>query len=207
MATVRILTSLALFSMSALAAGTACAQSAERKARLAEQGEILAQPCMACHGTRGASTQQPIPTIGGQIENYLVFSMKEFREGTRPSTVMTRIAKAYSTKEIEALALYFSRQPFVRQIQETDPEKVARGEAVHRRKCDRCHIHDGWDTTEHESPLLAGQKLEYMRHNMEEILAGRRTVEIKMNSALMQLTPEDIDAALHFYAAQHGDAH
>jgi cytochrome c553 len=203
----RLLAATASLAMALLACDRASAESSEKRARLAEQGEALAQPCMTCHGTRGASTQQAVPTIGGQIENYLVFSLKEFRDDARPSTVMARIAKAYSSREIEALAIYFSRQPFARPLQETDPEKVVRGQEIHKRKCDRCHVHDGWDTTETESPLLAGQKLEYLRHNMDEILAGRRAVELKMDSALRQITPEEIDATLHFYAAQHGDLH
>lgn len=188
-------------------AGPACAQKGDKRARAVEAGEALAQSCMACHGTRGASTQQAVPTIGGQIDTYLALSMKAYRDGARPSTIMERIAKAYTTREIEALAAYFSTQPFVRPPQETDPDKVVRGQAIHRRKCDRCHLHDGRDTSEADSPLLAGQKLEYLRRNMDEILAGKRAIEIKMNSALLEITPEEIDATLHFYAAQHGELH
>lgn len=181
----------------------AAAQS--RRERALETGEILAQSCMACHGTRGTSTQQAIPTIGGQTETYLGASMKAYRDGSRPSTIMERIAKAYSTKELKAMAAYFASQPFGRPEQATDPDKVARGEAIHMRKCNRCHLHRGRDTNEAESPLLAGQKLEYLRRNMDEILAGRRAIEIKMDAALREITREEIDATLHFYAAQHGD--
>lgn len=191
--------------LAATAALPACAQGSDKKARAAEYGEMLAQPCMACHGTRGASTQQAIPTIGGQVDAYLVASMKAYREGARPSTVMERIAKAYSSREIAALAAYFSVQPFARPQQETDPDKVARGQAIHMRKCNRCHLHNGRDTSEADSPLLAGQKLEYMQRNMAEILSGKRTIELKMNSALMEITRDEIDATLHFYAAQYGD--
>lgn len=186
-----------------LVAGPAAGQS--RRARALELGEMLAQSCMACHGTRGTSTQQAVPTIGGQPEIYLATSMKAYRDGSRPSTIMERIAKAYSTKELEALAVYFASQPFGRPEQVTDPDKVTRGEAVHMRKCNKCHLHSGRDTNDAESPLLAGQKLEYLRRNMDEILAGRRAIEIKMDAALREITREEIDATLHFYASQHGD--
>lgn len=163
---------------------------------------------MACHGTRGASTQQAIPTIGGQIESYVVLSLKAFRDGSRPSTIMGRIAKAYSSREIDALAAYFAQQPFVRPLQPTDPEKVTRGELVHRRYCARCHLQDAWDANEAEdNPRLAGQKLEYLQRNMTDIIAGRRTVAIDMSAVLLRASPADIDAVLHFYAAQHGDSH
>lgn len=186
-----------------LAAAPAAAQS--RKARALELGEMLAQSCMVCHGTRGTSFQQAVPTIGGQTAEYLSASMKAYRSGSRPSTIMERIAQAYSSKEIDALSAYFAAQPFGRPKQATDAEKAVRGEIIHGRKCNRCHLHAGRDTNEAESPLLAGQKLEYLRRNMEEILTGQRTIEIKMDAALRELTREEIDATLHFYAAQHGD--
>lgn len=191
--------------LAAAVAAPAWAQRSERRARAIELGEMLAQSCLSCHGTRGASTQQAIPILGGQVETYLAGSMKSYRDGSRPSTVMERIAKAYSNREIDALATYFSVQPFVRLPQETDPDKVTRGQAIHQRKCNRCHLHNGRDTSEADSPLLAGQKLEYLQRNMAEILAGRRTIEIKMNSALLEITREEIDATLHFYAAQYGE--
>ncbi len=185
----------------------AWAQKAERRTKIVDQGEMLAQSCMACHGSRGASSQQAIPSIGGQIESYLTLSMKAYRDGVRPSTVMERIAKAYSTKEIEAMSVYFSIQPFGRPLQETNPDKVALGQAVHKRKCSRCHLHDGWDTSEEDSPLLAGQKLAFLRRNMDDILAGKRIVGINMKAALMESSAAEIDAVLHFYASQHGDLH
>lgn len=190
-----------------MAALPAWAQNSERKARIIELGEALGQSCMACHGTRGASTEQAVPIIGGQNDVFLSLSLKAYRDGSRPSTVMERIAKAYSTKEIDALAAYFSSQPFLRPAQETNPEKVARGQDIHGRNCKRCHLHNGRDTTEAESPLLAGQKLQYMRRNMEDILSGKRAVELKMKSALLEISPEEIDATLHFYAAQYGELH
>jgi sulfide dehydrogenase cytochrome subunit len=187
------------------ATAPAWAQKSDKKTRAIELGEMLGQSCMACHGTRGASTQQAVPIIGGQNDVFLGISMKAYRDGTRPSAVMGRIAKAYSTKEIDALAAYFSTQPFLRPKQETDPEKVTRGQAIHGRKCKKCHLHDGRDTGDTESPLLAGQKLEYLQRNMAEILDGRRVVEIKMDAALKELTRDEIEATLHFYAAQQGE--
>lgn len=185
-----------------LAVGTAHAQ---KKARAAELGEALGQTCMGCHGPSGGSFEQPIPTIGGQTERYLVDTMKAYREGRRPSGVMNRIALAYSNREIDALAYYFSKQPFIRPPQPTNPDKVVLGQSIHSRKCSKCHLHNGRDTSVDDSPLLAGQKLGYLQRNMAEILADKRSIEIKMNAALQELTREEIDATLHFYASQQGE--
>lgn len=195
---------LLLLPLSLSLAAPAAAQA--RKGRAMDLGEMLAQSCMACHGTRGTSTEQAVPTIGGQTEQYLSTSLKAYREARRPSTIMERIAQGYTTKELDAMAAYFAAQTFGRPEQPTDPEKVVRGEAVHLRKCNRCHLHGGRDTNEAESPLLAGQKLDYLKRNMAEILAGKRSIEIKMDAALREITREEIDATLHYYAAQHEGA-
>lgn len=191
--------------LAAAAAAPAWAQKSDKKARAIELGAMLGQSCMSCHGTRGASTQQAVPIIGGQNDVFLVISMKAYRDGLRPSAVMERIAKGYSTKEIEALAAYFSAQPFLRHMQDTNPEKVTRGQSIHGLKCKKCHLHDGRDTSETDSPLLAGQKLEYLQRNMAEVLSGKRAIEIKMDAALRELNRDEIDATLHFYASQQGE--
>jgi sulfide dehydrogenase cytochrome subunit len=76
----------------------------------AAQGErdaILAMSCAACHGTDGRSPGS-IPAIAGKPAAYLQSTMKAFRDGSRPATVMNRLAKGYSDEEIAALARYFS---------------------------------------------------------------------------------------------------
>jgi sulfide dehydrogenase cytochrome subunit len=196
---------LPLLLVALLTADPALAQRANRKAKAVEAGEQLAQACTTCHGTRGSSTEQAVPTIGGQIDAYLITSMKAYREGLRPSTIMERIAKAYSTKDIEALAAYFAVQSFTRPPQPVNAEKVVAGQIIHDQKCKKCHLHNGRDTNDSESPLLAGQKLQYLQRNMTEILSGKRAIEIKMKSSLMEITPDEIEATLHFYASQQGE--
>lgn len=41
----------------------------------------------------------------------LVSAMQAFRSGTRPATVMNRIAKGFSDAEIAAIAAWYSGQP------------------------------------------------------------------------------------------------
>jgi len=73
------------------------------------QGLMLSNTCAACHGTDGKSPGA-IPSINGKSVRFLSQALKEFRAGTRPSTVMGRHAKGYSDKEINMIAEYFSRQ-------------------------------------------------------------------------------------------------
>ena len=69
----------------------------------------LALSCAACHGTDGKSPGA-IPTLAGRPAKELKDALVGFKAGTRPSTVMTRLAKGYTDPEIDALAAYFSKR-------------------------------------------------------------------------------------------------
>ncbi|MCK6451546.1 MAG: cytochrome c [Alphaproteobacteria bacterium] len=69
----------------------------------------LALSCAACHGTDGKSPGS-IPTIGGRSAKEIKESLIAFKSGTRPSTVMKRLAEGYTDQDIDALAAYFSKR-------------------------------------------------------------------------------------------------
>ena len=72
-----------------------------------KEGMLLSLSCTSCHGTYGISPGA-IPTIYGKSREYIIETMKELRNGERDSTVMKRIAKGYSDREIFLIANYFS---------------------------------------------------------------------------------------------------
>ena len=67
----------------------------------------LALSCMTCHGVDGKSPGA-MPTIGGRPAKEIRETLAGFKAGTRPATVMNRLAKGYSDEEIDALAAYFA---------------------------------------------------------------------------------------------------
>jgi sulfide dehydrogenase cytochrome subunit len=69
----------------------------------------LATACAGCHGLDGKGRGQ-IPAIAGAPQANLSQALRDFKAGWRPSTVMQRIARAYSDSEIDDLAAHFSRQ-------------------------------------------------------------------------------------------------
>jgi sulfide dehydrogenase cytochrome subunit len=73
------------------------------------QGMMLSNSCAACHGTDGASPGS-IPSIKGKSVDFIASALKEFRAGTRPSTVMGRHARGYSDEEIQLIAEHFASQ-------------------------------------------------------------------------------------------------
>ena len=81
-----------------------------RNADAQAPGDIdLTTACAGCHGIDGKG-QGDIPSIAGLAESSLAEALREFKSGRRPSTVMQRIAGAYSDSEIDELAARFSRQ-------------------------------------------------------------------------------------------------
>jgi len=68
---------------------------------------MLAHPCLGCHGPRGNSIGA-IPNIQGYPKEVIVSAMQGFRDGSRPQTIMGRIAASYSEQEINALGDYFN---------------------------------------------------------------------------------------------------
>ena len=72
-----------------------------------KEGMLLSLSCTSCHGTYGISPGT-IPTIFGKSREYIIKTMKEFRNGEIDSTVMKRIAKGYSDREVLLIANYFS---------------------------------------------------------------------------------------------------
>lgn len=177
----------------------ACAASqAEDTARR----DGLVAVCVACHGAGGIVSAEEIPSIAGQNEAYLYESLKNFKEGNRPSPQMRGVARELSDGEMRELARHFAHQPYVRSVQPTDPGRAARGKEVYVRLCQLCHLEDGKSTTYADYPLLAGQSLPYMLKEMKLILDKRRRVEIIKHEMLELVSRPQIEDAIHFFAGQ-----
>jgi sulfide dehydrogenase cytochrome subunit len=70
------------------------------------RGSIIATTCYTCHGTKGVSPGA-IPSINDISPERIARTLKEFREGTRVSTVMGRHASGYTDEEITEVAQFF----------------------------------------------------------------------------------------------------
>lgn len=69
----------------------------------AASGRMLADTCAGCHGTDGKSPG-PIPPLYGMSASHIASAMRGFRDDTRRSTIMGRLAKGYSDAEIQSMA-------------------------------------------------------------------------------------------------------
>lgn len=73
-------------------------------------GRTIGSACFGCHGAGTASGAAIPPIILGAPAAFIETSLKAFRDGERPSTIMQRIAKGYTDEEIAAVAKYLSAQ-------------------------------------------------------------------------------------------------
>lgn len=72
------------------------------------QSQMLANPCLSCHGPDQKAAGS-IPALVGLKSTYIVDAMNAFKTDKRKGTVMNRIAKGYTDKEIRLLADYFQK--------------------------------------------------------------------------------------------------
>ncbi len=92
--------SLFVFAWLALVSGAAAAD-----------GQRLYATCAACHGTNGTGVGNALPSLAGQPKDALIASMRAFKAGTRPATIMHQIAKGYTDEQIEQIAAFLSTAP------------------------------------------------------------------------------------------------
>ncbi len=162
---------------------------------------MLANACAGCHGVNGGSAGPSMPSLAGQSKAAIVDAMKKFKSGERPATVMGRLAKGYTDADFAAMGEFFSKQKFHPTTQAVDAAKVKRGAELQDANCSRCHIDEGKDGKD-DTPVMASQWLPYLSIQMDMYLAGARKMPEKMAEKVKPLSKADLDALLHFYAAQ-----
>jgi len=76
-------------------------------------GEKLAtERCAACHGKDGNTPIDPsYPRLSGQHEDYLIHSLRAYKQDERKNAIMGAQAKMLSRDDILNLAAYYSRLP------------------------------------------------------------------------------------------------
>ncbi len=97
-------TLLALLPAAAFPAGNAAA------------GQSKSAVCHACHGPTGVSVQPIYPNLGGQHQDYLVKSLREFRDGRRQNAVMSGFAANLSDADIEDISAWYASQQGLTEI-------------------------------------------------------------------------------------------
>lgn len=72
---------------------------------------IMAHSCAACHGTNGQLGDEFFVPLAGMPVNQFVKTMKDFKEGRRPATLMGHVANGFTDADIKQMAEFFAVVP------------------------------------------------------------------------------------------------
>lgn len=164
--------------------------------------EDLARTCNGCHGVDGVSVGPNMPSIGGLPEAYLKNLLLQWKTGERYAATMDRHVKGYSDAELEALATYFSKLPWVPAAQKADAKIVAQGKDASER-CETCHGATGSEPDDEETPMMHGQWAQYLELELRKYrLDAVKMPHKKMRSNAKKMDEADVAAVAKFYGAQ-----
>lgn len=169
----------------------------------ADLGSMLGNTCAGCHGLNGTSAGETMPIISGLPRDFIYMAMKEYREGTRGSTIMGRIAKGYNDQQLGAMSDFFAKQKWTPATQKFDLAALKRGEKLHIKRCEACHRDNGASMALDMQPL-AGQWAGYMKIYMGTCSdpKWKNRHPDAMTVICSDLSAEDVAALAQFYASQ-----
>src|SRR5260370_4910860 len=177
---------------------------------IAAQGTAAGAPaCAQCHAfTGGSDGSGAFPRIAGQSASYLSRQLRDFSSGVRSNSIMSSIARALSSDNIEDVAAYYSGAAAqFPPLANADPIIIKRGnelaEAGNSVKgipaCGACHGAEGAGESP-TVPYLAGQYAHYTALQLQMWQRGfRRNSPTTMRLFANNLDDQNIAALAAYY--------
>lgn len=160
----------------------------------------IAYTCNNCHGVQGFSTGGAMPSIGGQPAGYLKTVLHQFHSGERYNTAMGRLLRGYSEAELDALADYYAKQPWLPAREKADAAKLAEGKKIYEGRCMGCHGARG-ELAHDAMPRVGGQRAHFLRLELQKYLEpGFKMPGEVMRYAVSGMTPQEVDAVTAYLA-------
>ncbi len=158
--------------------------------------------CVTCHGEDGLGTESDIPIIAGIPAVVQEDALYAYLDGDRTcgsKPMMCKITERLSEEQITALSEHYAAMPFVPADEEFDAGLAEAGKALHQKGCAICHGSD--DSGDGESSILHGQRKGYLRFALTQYAAGERKQMPAMEKSVSQLSSDDIEALVNYYAS------
>jgi cytochrome c553 len=168
----------------------------------AETVQERAATCFACHGEKGQSETENIPSLGGQQAPYALIQLFMFREKLRTFEPMNDIAKSFTDDDLRTFSDFIATLPKPSPPADAgDPARLARAQAlIQQHRCNACHNTDfsGKDNV----PRIADQREDYLAKTLREYKDNsRHGYDGTMAEVLQPVTVEQI-ADLAYYLAR-----
>jgi cytochrome c553 len=173
-----------------------------RAADVAAGKAKAAEVCGACHGENGISQTENIPSLAGQLDQYIQWQLVYFRAGSRKNEQMQPVVEQLNNEDIRNLGAYFASLAPPKAAQPDDsPDLSAKGkQAAVGRRCASCHT-DSFAGTKAVA-RIAGQREEYLVKALHDYKTGVRSGggQAAMADVAYPLNEEEITALAHYLA-------
>jgi cytochrome c553 len=165
--------------------------SAVRAADVAAGKAKATEVCGACHGENGISQTENIPSLAGQLDQYIQWQLVYFRAGSRKNEQMQPIVEPLNNEDIRNLGAYFAS--LTPPKGPPDDKQAAVG-----RRCASCHT-DSFAGTKAVA-RIAGQREEYLVKALQDYKSGVRSGggQAAMADVAYPLSEEEITALAHY---------
>ena len=197
-------TAAVALSMAAPAFGNEAKAAA--KPDLARGQEISTQVCAACHTADGSRGSPANPILQGQIPEYLVKQLHEFKSGKRENAIMKGMASTLSDADmVNVAAFYASKEAkpgFAKQKELVRlGERIYRGGIAERQvpACAGCHTPNGVGIPS-QYPRMSGQHAEYTEAQLIAFRGGVRNNSAQMTGVAAKMNDREIKAVSDYIA-------
>ena len=159
------------------------------------EGAAVAQICEDCHGDKGISLDEGVPSLAGQQPIYLMTSTQDYKSGSRDHADKVEMLEDLKQVDIEKMAMYFASQSAPAR-EAPDFGDPAAGEAL-AEECSECHGVGGI-CEDPMVPNLAGQEPVYLVNAITAYRSHDRSSESEMPDR----TDEQIENLAAYYSVQ-----
>jgi cytochrome c553 len=195
----------------ALALGLVATHGVLRAEGSIAAGKAKSAPCAACHGPDGNSPNPMWPKLAGQVPEYLVKQLKDFKSGARKDPLMSGQVAGLTEQDMKDLAAYYSTQPITLGTAQADKPTIERGERMYRggnakfgvSACMSCHGPSGHGIPP-RFPRVSAQHAAYTEKQMWAFKNGERTNDDDMMTRIaFRMSAEDIKAVSQYMSGLH----
>lgn len=180
--------------------------AAAAKPDVARGQAISTQVCAACHTNDGSRGSPANPILQGQIPEYLVKQLHDFKAGDRASAIMKAFASALSDADMKNVAAFYAgkeaKPGFAKSKDSVQlGQSIWRGGIADREvpACAGCHNPAGAGIPS-QYPRLAGQHADYVAAQLTAFRSGARKNSPQMADVAHEMNDNEIKAVADYIA-------
>jgi len=174
-------------------------------------GKAKTAACAGCHGVDGNGGADPTwPKLAGQIPEYLVKQLNDFKTGVRKNPIMNGMSAKLSPKDMQDIAAYYAAQQ-IKPGAAGSKELAEQGERIYRggnakmgvSACMSCHGPSGHGIPP-RFPRVSAQTAAYSERQLLDFKSSRRANDGDvMTRIAFRMSEAEIKAVSEYMAGLH----